>query len=211
LYKILLLEDDEILSQTIKEMLADENFSVSLAKNGETALDMSYKYHYDLYLLDVNVPFLNGFDFLKSLRESGDKTPAFFITALKDLDSLSKGFDAGCDDYIKKPFDFDELLVRIKAKLKIRENLLIYADLKYDLDNNEIFKNDKPINVPHVDKLIFLQLLKDVGKIAPKDILLDMLEKPSSVALRGHIAKIKKLLNVEITNIRAQGYRLEKI
>jgi len=211
LYKILLLEDDEILAQTMLEILSDENFSVSLAKNGETALSMSYDYNYDLYLLDVNVPFLNGFDFLKSLRDSGDETPAFFITALKDLDSLSKGFNAGCDDYIKKPFDFDELLVRIRAKLKIKENFLIYGNLRYNLTNDEILKNNVPINVPYVDKTIFLQFLKEVGRIVPKEILMDLLEKPSDVALRGHIAKIKKILDVDISNIRAQGYRLEKI
>ncbi len=211
MYKILLLEDDEILAQTMLEILSDENFSVSLAKNGETALSMSYDYNYDLYLLDVNVPFLNGFDFLKSLRDSGDETPAFFITALKDLDSLSKGFNAGCDDYIKKPFDFDELLVRIRAKLKIKENFLIYGNLRYNLTNDEILKNNVPINVPYVDKTIFLQFLKEVGRIVPKEILMDLLEKPSDVALRGHIAKIKKILDVDISNIRAQGYRLEKI
>ena len=122
--KILLLEDDEILAQTLVDMLESENFIVCLARDGETALDLTYKESFDLYLLDVNVPFLNGFDFLKSLRQSGDKTPAFFLTALKDIDSLSKGFDSGCDDCIKKPFDFNELLVRIKAKLKIKENSL---------------------------------------------------------------------------------------
>lgn len=77
MYKILLLEDDEILSQTLKELLSLEGYNVLLAKNGNIALDLSFENSFDLYLLDVNVPFLNGFDFLKELRDSGDKTPAF--------------------------------------------------------------------------------------------------------------------------------------
>ncbi len=211
MHKILLLEDDEILAQTIKELLEDEGFVVELAKNGEIALEKTFNENYDLYLLDVNVPFLNGFDFLKSLRDSGDETPAFFITALKDLESLSKGFDSGCDDYIKKPFDFDELLVRIKAKLKVKGGFLEYGELRYSLANDEILKQNGAINIPHVDKKIFLELLKNVDTIVPKEVLLELLETPSDVALRGHIAKIKKLLGVEIKNIRAQGYKLEKL
>lgn len=211
MHKILLLEDDEILSQTLIELLESEGFEVSLARDGEMALELTYKDKFDLYILDVNVPFLNGFDFLKSLRDSGDKTPAFFLTALKDIDSLSRGFDVGADDYIKKPFDFDELIIRIKAKLKIKENSLKYKNITYDLDNDEILVDEKPINIAYVDKKIFFLLLKNVGTILPKDLILELLEKPSDVALRGHITKIKKLLQVEITNIRAKGYRLEKL
>jgi DNA-binding response OmpR family regulator len=211
MHKILLLEDDEILAQTLVDMLESENFIVCLARDGETALDLTYKESFDLYLLDVNVPFLNGFDFLKSLRQSGDKTPAFFLTALKDIDSLSKGFDSGCDDYIKKPFDFNELLVRIKAKLKIKENSLKYKNITYDSNDDEILLNDKPQNIAYIDKKIFFLLLKNEGSIVPKDLILSLLEKPSEVALRGHISKIKKLLSIEITNVRGQGYRLEKL
>ncbi len=77
MFKILLLEDDEILAQTIKELLEDKGYSITLAKDGNKALDLSFEQSFDLYLLDVNVPFINGFDFLKDLRDSGDKTPAF--------------------------------------------------------------------------------------------------------------------------------------
>lgn len=211
MHKILLLEDDEILSQTLIELLESDGFEVSLARDGEIALELTYKDKFDLYILDVNVPFLNGFDFLKSLRDSGDKTPAFFLTALKDIDSLSRGFDVGADDYIKKPFDFDELLIRIKAKLKIKENSLKYKNITYDLDSDEILVDEKPLNIAYVDKKIFFLLLKNVGSIVPKDLILELLESPSDVALRGHITKIKKLLQIEITNIRARGYRLEKL
>ena len=118
--KILLLEDDDVLSETLMELLESENFEVVHVKDGEKALDATFIKHFDLLLLDVNVPFLNGFELLSELRHSGDMTPAIFITALTDVASLSQGFDVGADDYIKKPFDFNELLIRIRALIKKR-------------------------------------------------------------------------------------------
>ncbi len=211
MYKVLLMEDDQILAETLKELLESENFEVKLAKNGNKALNLSFEEKFDIYLLDVNVPFLNGFDFLKELRESGDETPAFFITALKDIESLSKGFQAGCDDYIKKPFDFEELIVRIKAKLKAQNDILKYGDIEYNLINKTIKKNGKTINLPLLDKEILSMFLKNIDKIINKEDIFDLLEKPTDLALRVHISKIKKALNINIKNLRGLGYKLEKI
>jgi len=211
MYKILLLEDDEILSQTLKELLENQDYEVITAKNGNIALDLSFENSFDLYLLDVNVPFLNGFDFLKELRDSGDKTPAFFITALRDIESLSKGFNSGADDYIKKPFDFDELLIRISAKLNIQDAKIIYNNIEFDTNDFTIKKDNNIIKLPQIDKEIFLIFLKNIGKIVNKNDLFDAMEKPTDLALRVHLSKIKKILNIDISNIRGQGYRLEEI
>ncbi len=211
MYKILLLEDDEILSQTVKELLETEGYEVLIAKNGNIALDITYETKFDLYLLDVNVPFLNGFDFLKELRDSGDETAAFFITALRDTNSLSQGFKVGGDDYIKKPFDFDELLIRISAKLKIDNHILKYGSIEYSIIDNEITKDGKTIEIPQIDKQIFLLFLKNIGKIVGKNSIFDIMEKPTDLALRVHISKIKKLLDINVSNIRGVGYKLEKI
>ena len=211
MYKILLLEDDEILSQTLKELLVMEGYDIFIAKNGNIALDITYNQKFDMYLLDVNVPFLNGFDFLKELRDSGDDTPAFFITALTDLDSLSKGFKVGADDYIKKPFDFDELVVRINAKLNIKTNSFTYGNIEYFIKDKTLKKDGIIINLPHIDKKIFLLFVKNIGNIVDKNSIFDMMEKQTDVALRVHISKIKKFLGVKISNIRAEGYRLEKL
>ena len=211
MYDILLLEDDEILSQTIKELLESENYRVVIAKNGNIALDLTFETQFDLYLLDINVPFLNGFDFLEELRNSGDTTPAFFITALRDIDSLSRGFRVGADDYIKKPFDFDELLIRIAAKLKLNEGILTYGNIEYHVATDEIKKDGKTVDIPLVDKHIFLLFLKNTGKIVDKNSLFEKMEKPTDLALRVHISKIKKFLSIDIVNIRGVGYKLEKI
>ncbi|MFK5880926.1 MAG: response regulator transcription factor [Sulfurospirillum sp.] len=211
MYRILLLEDDEILSQTLKELLAAQGYQVLLAKNGNAALDLSFENRFDLYLLDVNVPFLNGFDFLKELRDSGDKTPAFFITALRDIESLSKGFNSGADDYIKKPFDFDELLIRISAKLNIKDSKIKYANIEFDTEDFTIKQDNQIVKLPQIDKEIFLLFLKNIGKVLNKNELFDVMEKPTDLALRVHLSKIKKNLNIDISNIRGQGYRLEEI
>ncbi len=211
MYKILLLEDDEILSQTLKELLEAKKYEVSIAKNGNIALDISYEQDFDLYLLDVNVPFLNGFDFLKELRDSGDRTPAFFITALRDLKSLSLGFSSGADDYIKKPFDFDELLIRIDAKLNVSDSKLTYKNIIYNTLDDTITIDNKPVEIPLIDKKIFLLLFKNMGKIVDKNSIFEIMDKPTDLALRVHISKIKKKLMVNISNIRAQGYRLEEV
>lgn len=211
MFQILLLEDDTLLSATLQELLEFEGYEVCVAKNGNEAMDLSFTNSFDMYLLDVNVPFLNGFDFLKELRESGDNTPAFFITALRDTSSLSKGFSVGADDYIKKPFDYDELLIRINAKLKLQNKTLHYKDITYHLNFDTITKENQEISLQKTDKQMFLLLLKECGKVVAKERFFELMDKPTELALRVHISKIKKILGLEIENIRGIGYKLEKI
>jgi DNA-binding response OmpR family regulator len=131
--KLLLLEDDHVLAESLIELLQSENFDIVHVVNSQGALNQTFLQNFDLFLLDVNVPLFNGFELLKNLRDSGDKTPAIFLTALNDIASLSKGFDVGADDYIKKPFDFDELIIRINAILK----------KQYHTYSNELILNDQ--------------------------------------------------------------------
>ena len=107
--KILLLEDDIILSEIIEEFLISLNNEVICTYDGQTASELSYEQTFDLLLLDVEVPSINGFEFLKSLRKQDINTPAIFITSLNQIEDLEKGFEVGCDDYIKKPFELNEL------------------------------------------------------------------------------------------------------
>ena len=115
---ILLLEDDLILGETLKEILEDEDYKVTWVKDGNDGLSKTFEKDFDLYLFDVNVPFINGFELLQSLRENKDITPAIFITALIDIDNLTKGFKVGADDYIRKPFNANELIVRVDSLIK---------------------------------------------------------------------------------------------
>ncbi len=211
LFNVLLLEDDEMLSQTLKSLLQMKNYSVTAVKNINEALDKTYSKKYDLYLFDINVPFGNGIDLLKDLRDAGDKTPAFFITALRDIKDISKGFDAGCDDYIKKPFDFDELLIRIEAVLKKSNPYISYGDIKYNPSEDIVYFKEKELNYGEVSMKILMILLKNIGRTIHKETFYDVMKRPSDTALRVQINKIKTELNLNITNIRSIGYRLEKL
>lgn len=100
--RILLLEDDLLLGQTLVELLRSNGYSVMLVKRGDELLDATYEGSFDLYIFDINVPDMNGLELLKSLRDAQDDTPTVFISALVDLDSISKAFSIGAEDYIKK-------------------------------------------------------------------------------------------------------------
>ena len=209
--KILLLEDDSILSSTLVKLLTLEDYDVTLAQDGNEVLDFTYENQYDLYLFDINVPYISGTDLLKELRDSGDTTPAFFISALIDINSISTGFDVGCDDYIKKPFDFDELLIRIRSVLKKSYGDLTYKDIKYNSATKEIVKDNKIINMGSVETAIFELFIKNIASTIIKDDIFDLMDNPTAVALRVQISRLKKTLDLDITNIRGIGYRLEKV
>ena len=112
--KILLLEDDLILNEIIQEHLIEKEHSVLSVFTGNDAQDVIYSKTFDILLLDVNVPNINGFELLNQLRKNGIKTPAIFITSANMLEDIEKGFESGCDDYIKKPFELKELDLRIE-------------------------------------------------------------------------------------------------
>ena len=212
--KILLLEDDEVLYETLIELLESEDFEVTHVANGQSALDVTFVSNFDLMLLDVNVPFLNGFEFLQSLRESGDTTPAIFITALTDIASLSYGFEIGADDYIKKPFDFDELLVRIRSLLKKQyhtyDDNIILDTFKYKTLSNELYKDDKFISLSPYELNITKQLFQNLDTTLSKYNILDSLNEGHEVsegALRVHIASLRKV-GLPIITVKGIGYRL---
>jgi len=215
--KILLVEDDLILGETIQEILEDNNYIVQWVKDGQDALDKIFDGSFDLYLFDINVPFIQGLDLLKELRDSGDITPAIFITANVDIQTMKKGFDIGGDDYIKKPFDIDELLIRIevvlKKSFKSYENIIVYNDLKYDIDNRTLTKNNNTIHISPSELMLFEFFIKNIGKTLSKEQLLSSNHddfEGSDAVLRVQISKLKKL-GLNIKNIRGVGYRCENL
>ncbi len=209
--KILLLEDDTILAQTMVQILEQEDYDVTLVNDGEEVMEYTYENRYDLYLFDINVPLLNGKEALKLLRDAQDNTPTFFITALRDTNSILDGFDSGCDDYIKKPFDLDELLARIKAVLKRRNPVLEYGDITFDLLENRVLKQNEEVALGNVEKEIFSLLIKNINMTVNKTTFFDYMNKPSDSALRVLISKLKKVLELNITNTKGIGYKLEKL
>ena len=209
--KILLLEDDQILCASLKEFLELEGYSVDVAHRGSEVFDLTFGEHYDLYILDVNVPDVNGFDVLTSLKEAGDNTPAIYITAMTDINSISKGFKIGADDYIKKPFDPEELVIRIKSKYQKENVLLMLEDIIYNPVTRMLKKDGHTIGLGEVQQNIFHQLMIKQDMIVDSYALMDFLEQPSPNALRVNLAKLKNKLGINIKNIRGQGYMIESI
>jgi len=214
--RILLLEDDITLGETLGELLDSEEYIVTLVTDGNAVLDATVTQTFELMLFDVNVPNVNGFELLKMLRDSGDTTPCIFLTSLSDIASLSKGFEVGADDYLKKPFDFDELLVRIKAVLRksfqTQSNEINYKNLLYKIATNELFDGRKLLSLAPQEKKLLALFFKQIEKTVTKEELLFELsreDEASEGALRVYVTKLRKV-GLEIETIKGTGYRLVK-
>lgn len=218
MHKILVLEDDELFASTLEDFFEDEGFEVDIAYDGEECLDLNYKNKYDLYIFDINVPKINGLDLLEQLRSSGDETPSIFLTSYKDKETLQQGFENGCDDYLKKPVDLDELILRVKALLKRNkkqfENIKLTNALIFNPLTKRVYENEADLNLP-IKVLELLELfIENRGEIVTKDMIISKLwsieEEYSEGSIRVYINSIKKLLGKEsLSNIKGVGYKIE--
>jgi len=206
--KVLILEDDNLLAESLKDILEEEGIEVDIATNAQEAYELTFNNKYDLYIFDINLPDENGIEVLKNLKQADDDTPTIYISALTDIKTLAKAFDAGAIDYIKKPFDVEELLIRIKSKLK-NDKEIKYKDLILDLKNEVIKKENKTIPLGTTQFQIIKTLIKNQGNVVSKDQLLDFLEHPSENSLRVTINKLKSKLGIDIKSIRSKGYMVE--
>lgn len=218
--KILLLEDDELFARTLVDFLKESNFDVDIAIDGEEALSKSYEKYYDLYLFDINVPKLNGIELLKSLRNNGIKIPVIFLTSYKDDKTLNECFVSGCDDYIKKPFKVNEMVLRINAVLKrasrIEERAFISKTCYYDFNARRIYCDEKEMHVPlKVIQLLEL-FIENNNKVITTDEIINRLwsnyEEHSEGSIRLYITKIRNIVGKEkILNIKRVGYKITDI
>jgi DNA-binding response OmpR family regulator len=207
--RILLLEDDTLLGETIVQLLENESYSVDWAQDGEYAAGLSYDNSYDLYIFDVNVPFLDGFELLEALRDAKDVTPALFISARVDLESISHGFKAGAFDYIKKPFFPEELLIRVDARIGVSQQMITVGDITYDAAAKEVRRGGEVLQLGSVQMILFDLFMSRRNTVIDKTELLECLEHPSSTALRVAINKLRQTTGLNIKNIRGVGYMLE--
>ena len=212
--KILLLEDDTLLGETLVDLLEDAGFEVLHCVNGQQVIDKTFHNKFDIYILDINVPLINGITVLKELRESGDNTPSIFLTSHKD--KLKDGFLSGCDDYITKPFDNDELILRINAilkRVKPSNSFLQVGLLSHDELHQRILYDSKELDFSMKEYQLLLLLMTHLNSTVSKDLILSelwsMSNGGSEGAIRVYINRIKQLVpNITIENIRGVGYRL---
>jgi DNA-binding response OmpR family regulator len=214
---ILLLEDDKLFAVSLIDFLEEENFNVEHVTNGEELLSLTYNNKYDLYLLDINVPKINGLESLLSLRQSDDNTPAIFLTSYKDKEILKDGFRSGADDFLTKPVDLDELTLRIKAVLKRngkQYDVIKIDNLEFNPLTKEIKIDNKNIKLPIKVIELFSLMYEFRGKILTKERIIDKLwsndENFSLGSIRVYVNKIKQFLKDDsIINIKGVGYKIQ--
>ncbi len=216
--RVLVLEDEYALRQSIEEFLEDLGFEVKGFERGDEFLDELYSQKYDILLLDVKVPGINGFELLKQLREMGNDVPAIFVTSMTHVDDLAKGFELGCCDYIKKPFDLKELEVRLKNVLK-RECFDAKSDIvelgegfRYDLKRFVLTKGDTNIPLTKQEQRILELLIKHRGSVVTPELFCEEVwgEYVDPANVRVHINKLRKKLDKNIIkNVHGVGYTID--
>lgn len=149
--KILLVEDEKKIAETLKKGLTEQQYYVEVCYDGQIGLKMFETYPFDIVILDINIPVINGYELCKIIRSRNERIPIIMLTALNTTSDKIEGFDAGADDYVVKPFDFKELLARIRALLKRlyqlpqTGNILKVDDVVMNLDNKEVTRSGKNI------------------------------------------------------------------
>jgi len=216
--KILLLEDDANLNETVSEFLEEHGHDIVSVYDGYEAQEKLYESKYDLLLLDINVPGIDGLNLLKESREEGVVAPAIYITSMNSVDDLEKGFNSGCDDYIRKPFELKELLIRVETLLKrdffheSKKLIKISENIAYDTKNSELVIDGSSISLGNKESNLLKLFMKTQNEIISHERiykhLWDFDEEPSDTALRTYIKNLRKIIGKDkIVSIKKQGYK----
>jgi DNA-binding response OmpR family regulator len=214
--KILFLEDDPIISDSVLEFLS-ESYEVRHCFSSQEALTCAEDEAFSLYIFDINVPGISGIELLRTLRAFNDATPAIFITAYQELSYLKKGFDAGANDFIRKPFEVEELAARIeniKRQFSMDEEIKIGENIYFNQVTHQISAHNKKVSISLKESQILHYLVRNKNRVVATDELLQNLweydEMPSHDTIRTYIKNLRQIVGKEhIVNIRAAGYRFE--
>ena len=174
--RILVVEDEKKINDIIVKTLKQEKYGVDSCFDGEEALDYIFSVEYDIILLDIMLPKRNGFEVMESMRKKGIKTPVLFLTARDQIEDRVKGLDLGADDYLVKPFAFEELLARIRVVLRKNSvsgedsgNILKIANLTVDCNKHEVFRDDILIKLSAKEFSILEYMMRNRGRVVSKE------------------------------------------
>ena len=175
--RVLVVEDEKTLADLIKSGLEDEDYSVDAVYDGEEGLFFAENEPFDIIILDIMLPKINGLDILKTLRNKGIKTPVLILTAKSDVEDKIKGLNGGADDYLTKPFSFDELLARIKAVLRRNfnesSNIINIADLSINLSTHEVARGGKAIKLTAKEYTLLEYLCLNKNKLLSRSRIVE--------------------------------------
>lgn len=173
--RILLIEDEQKIADTLKLGLTENNFQVLVAYDGSIGFKLFENYSFDLVVLDINLPGINGYDLCKRIRAKNSDIPVIMLTALSSLNDKIEGYDTGADDYVIKPFEFKELLMKIRVLLRRSMNqnipmgsILKAADLEMNLDSKEVRRGNTSINLTAKEFQLLEYLLRNKNRVVSR-------------------------------------------
>ena len=215
--QILLVEDDETLSELISEYLSEQGYDVTVCADAKAALDTAYERNFDILILDVKLPKGDGFSLLRELRRLGDDTPAIFTTSLNALQDLEIGYKSGCDDYLKKPYELKELLLRIQILIKRKfshvndEFIELNGGYKFYPSSKTLRQNGQIVNLSNKESELLALFLENKNTLLSKETIFDKIwnygEEPSELSLRVYVKNLRRILGKDaIINRRGDGY-----
>jgi len=215
--QILLVEDDETLSELISEYLSEQGYDVTVCADAKAALDTAYERNFDILILDVKLPKGDGFSLLRELRRLGDDTPAIFTTSLNALQDLEIGYKSGCDDYLKKPYELKELLLRIQILIKRKfshvndEFIELNGGYKFYPSSKTLRQNGQIVNLSNKESELLALFLENKNALLSKETIFEKIwnygEEPSELSLRVYVKNLRRILGKDaIINRRGDGY-----
>ncbi len=221
--KILFVDDDLSTSIQLKKYLEKNGFVVDVSNDGSAGLSLALTNTYDLILLDINLPSMDGVSICDNLRKSKIYTPIIFLTIKNELSNKIRSFNIGCDDYIVKPFSMRELILRINAVSRrsktFVENILECEDLKMNLLNKEVYRGDRLIMLSKKEFLLLKYFMLNIGLVLSRDDIFDnvwdMNANPSSNIVEVYINKLRKKIDADnvvplVNNLLGMGYYIGK-
>jgi len=222
--RILIVEDETSIANFIRDGLTEEGFAVDVADNGKKGLQLALDNlaEYDVILLDWMLPGLNGIEICRSIRRENEIIPIIFLTAKDTVDDAVFGLEAGANDYIRKPFSFEELLARIRVLMRSHQhpNAVFEAgDILMDVDKHIVSKEGKPIDLTQKEFSLLEYLLRNKGKVCRRTRIIEKIwdihfEHDSSV-IDVYINALRRKLDTPgspslITTVRGVGYKIEE-
>lgn len=218
---ILLAEDESSLGLIIKESLENRSFNVTLCENGETAIEVFYRNPFDALVLDVMMPKKDGFTLAKEIRKTDKEIPILFLTSKSQTQDVLTGFKIGCNDYIRKPFSMEELIVRIIALTNRKHQFdkkinFQLGEYLFNPENQLLTHKKETFTLTNRESLLLELLLKNKGEIVNRETILNIVWENndffSGRSMDVFITRLRKKLNldpnVQIINSRGRGYKL---
>ena len=222
MFHILVVDDDKNIRRLIQALLEAENYTVTTAENGIEALNVFEKEHIDLAVVDIMMPKMDGYEFTKLLRDQNNNLPILMVSAKQEADDRHKGFKMGTDDYITKPIDEEEMILRIKALLRrakiASEHQITFDNIVIDYDSMTVKKDDEIQQLPQKEFLLLYKLLSYPGKIFTRIQLMEEIwgidSETGWETLTVHINRLRKRFEgwdaFKIEAVRGLGYKAVK-